>query len=153
MLDSALSPHSLQTRLFHTYTHLYFFFFLLIASSLAPQTPNTARRPSSALRLVREATPYPRASAPRWTRPLMRRQGMSTRANVLPGRKHWSWSSAGSKGSGRRTAGLMTSRWAAHFSKTGLKLFISEGNWCGGRRTNEEIRLLSLQMLTVSVSL
>lgn len=78
--------------------------------SLLLQMPNNVRRPSSALKLVLGATPCPRALAPRWITVLTTQQ-RRLRVRVPPRRKHWSWSSAGSKGRGRRTAGLKTSRW------------------------------------------
>lgn len=76
---------------------------------ILPQMPNTAQRPSSALRLGPAATPCPRALDPHWITVLMTQQG-SSKARGLQGRKHWSWSNAESKRRGRRTAGLMISR-------------------------------------------
>lgn len=82
---------------------------LLIALHLPPQMPSTAQRASSAPTLARGATPCPRASGPRWSRPLRTPQWRS-KGLVPPGRRRWSWSSAESKGRGRRTVGPTTSR-------------------------------------------
>ena len=84
-------------------------------SSSSLQMPNTVQRASSARRLVLAATLYPRASAPRWTKALTMLR-WRPKVSIPPGRKHWSSSSAGSKGRGRRTAGRTTSRLAADFS-------------------------------------
>lgn len=84
-------------------------------SSSSLQMPNTAQRASSAPRLVLAATLYPRASAPRWTKALTMLR-WRPKVSIQHGRKHWSSSSAGSKGRGRRTAGRMTSRLAADIS-------------------------------------
>lgn len=47
---------------------------LFITVFLLPQMPNTVQRVSLAPRLVLGATPYPRASAPRWTKALAMQQ-------------------------------------------------------------------------------
>lgn len=81
------------------------------------QMPNIVQKVSSAPRHVLVATPCPKALAPHWIKALMTHQ-QRPRVNVPLGRKHWIWSSAGSKGRGRRMAGLKTSRWAVARTQT-----------------------------------